>query len=80
MVWDKSEIKMCFLRQCWIKYYRQLHEIKKNKFFLVCYTRDLKLDGCPLKEKLLTQSALLMNDVCCFSLRRSINLWNGNCI
>ena len=33
-------------------------------YFFIGMNRDLKVDGCPLKENLFPQSALLMNAKC----------------
>ena len=33
-------------------------------YFLIGMNRDLKVDGCPLKENLFRQPALLMNAKC----------------
>ena len=31
--WKELEIKICFLRQCWREGWRQVDEIKRNRFF-----------------------------------------------
>ena len=35
------KMKICFLRQCWTKGWRQIHEIKQNSIFYGIFTADV---------------------------------------
>ena len=33
-------MKICLFRQSWTKGFREIHEIKQNRFFYECFTAD----------------------------------------